>query len=93
MSEDRSKPRSGGPVFPEPFIFDESRGECGRYVSASDIGCGGMTIRQFYAAAALQGVIASRLPLSGHTESNPQMYAAAAFSIADAMLEHEAKDS
>jgi hypothetical protein len=76
----------GGPAYPEHFYFDPGKGMYGQYVSASCVGFGGMSLRDHFAGQALQGVIASRIPLENNTAANPQMYASAAYAIADAML-------
>ena len=47
--------KDGGPAFPEHHYFDPSRGMYGMHIKASDIGCGGMSLRDWYAGMALSG--------------------------------------
>jgi len=67
---------NSGPAFPEHHYFDPS---IAMHVTASNIGCGGMSLRDWFAGMALQ------------TESctgwhSPRLTAEAAYAIADAML-------
>ncbi len=48
----------GGPAFPEHHYFDPGRGQYGMHMTASDVGCGGMSLRDWFAGMALQGILA-----------------------------------
>lgn len=68
----------GGPAFPNP-LFTAANGEV-TYPSAG-WGMGGMTLRDYFAAKALNGLIASM------KQGQPiEIVAAAAYEMADAML-------
>lgn len=72
---------SGGNAFPETATNNE-----GRLDWPNQYGCGGMTLRQWYAGMAMQGYIA------GWQEGDASGYAAivrTAFKYADAMIAHE----
>lgn len=73
--------KMGGPAFPTPVADD--RDCAGRFVS----GYGGMTLWDYFAAAALT---ATRRCTNGATE-NTRITASIAASIADAMMEERAK--
>lgn len=60
----------GGPAFPMRY---EDQGS----------GCGGMSLRDYFAAAALQGMLAHA---DDFREFSPQSYAGDAYKYADAML-------
>jgi hypothetical protein len=67
-----STPNNGGPAFPvDEFCYDGDRSRL--Y---------GMSLRDYFAAAALQGVLANPARFDGWTES-----AERAYRFADAMLE------
>ena len=81
---------TGGPAFPQPLI--ELRGGGGFTNPSDGYGLGGMTLRDYFAANALLGLIAEPIEgvqqcvafeLSDHTT---QMFADAAYKFADAML-------
>lgn len=57
MSDNRID--TGGPAYPEHHYFDPERGQHGQHVTASDIGCGGMTLLDYFAGQALAGAMAS----------------------------------
>lgn len=69
----------GGPAFPEHHYFDPSRGQYGMHMTASDVGCGGMSLRDWFAGQAL-----AQPECSGF--SKPSEMAEAAYNIADAMI-------
>jgi hypothetical protein len=69
----------GGPAYPEQFYFDPGKGMYGKYVSASDVGFGGMTLRDYFAAAALSGLALGNAPTYADLATE-------AYTIADAML-------
>lgn len=64
---------TGGPAFPFSHVFKEQA-----------VFCDGMTIRDYFAAKAMHGLIESNGTASG-------WIAAAAYAIADAMLEAREK--
>lgn len=47
----------GGSAFPEHHYFDPSRGAYGQTVTASEVGAGGMSLRDYFAAKASNAVI------------------------------------
>lgn len=49
----------GGPAFPEYHYFDEGRGAHGAHMTATDAGCGGMSLRAYMATKFVQGAIAN----------------------------------
>jgi hypothetical protein len=54
--------RDGGPAFPVPFYFDQSRGEYGMYIDGVDAGAAtGLTVRDYFAAKAMQAYITGAL--------------------------------
>jgi hypothetical protein len=63
-----TSPNDGGPAFP---------------IVSDDLCAPGMTLRDYFAAAALQGLLASSKDIIGMSEAN---YATAAYLQADAML-------
>lgn len=70
----------GGPVFPVQEIFDERSGDILQYASE------GMSLRDYFAAHAMNGLIASpRGPADGSAPTNT-FYAKMAYVVADAML-------
>lgn len=73
--------RDGGPAFPERYD----------YVNDPSQSWGGMTLRQWYAGMAMQGMLASE-GTDGQSWGEPSRMAAHAFVLADAMLAHEAGD-
>lgn len=81
-----ANPDDGGPAYPAVFppeMFDP-RGD-NRHVF-------GMSVRDFFAAAALQGIMSSHHPGSGQVDW--QNHAARdAYSMADAMLRQRHKDT
>ncbi len=82
--------KDGGPAFPQTMEYHPELGECGRYVFAGEYGQGGMSLRDYFAVAAMQSVInapgACNL-LNGLPEYTLQENSAvAAYKFADAML-------
>lgn len=70
-------PIDGGPAFPSDFIELSNSGFSK-----------GMTLRDYFAAAALQGMIAqSRLILTNKALQDPDVASGGAYLYADAMLE------
>lgn len=81
--------KDGGPAFPEPFIYDPNRGESGVEVCATDVGCGGMTLRDYFAAAAMTGLIAqSQGTAIGSDVGGGAIYC---YRFADAMLQERSR--
>ena len=71
----------GGSAFPETFVDNE-----GRIDSASDYGKGGMSLREWFAGMALQGLLsANSIRKDGKTIEQ------VAFEIADAMIAEREK--
>lgn len=77
------KKPDGGPAFPLDGKRDIGRGLQGNYAHFD-----GLTKRQYYAAKALQGLLA-RVP-DGNSQSY-EMWAAMSFKYADTMIEAEEK--
>ena len=76
---------NGGPAFPVSENYDERRGEPITYASE------GMSLRDYFAAAALQGWLAS-WPESGvHNIESTKKLASSCYAIADAMLKERSK--
>ena len=72
---------NGGPAFPQPFAGDER----GMYTSAEkDPSNAGMSMRDYFAAAALTGDLAASV--NARERPDPADLAAYAYSVADAML-------
>lgn len=69
--------KNGGPAFPVPLNPGESY--------QSHALCDGMTLRDYFAAKAMQGLITSRHP-GHHGQDGPAQLAYDAYLIADAML-------
>jgi len=85
-----SKIDDGGPAFPEHHYFDPSRGQYGMHMTASDVGCGGMTLRDWFAGQALAG-ICGQYHAQGNTKATDAIAHAItlsehAYHIADAMI-------
>lgn len=80
-----SKKDDGGGAFPSPGVvlnFDRNEHQQGAYE--------GMSLRDYFAAKALQGMLAA-LDAAGLNYSNPAMMAEHAFVFANAMLAERAK--
>lgn len=76
---------NGGAAFPSAGVvidFDKNQHQQGAYE--------GMSLRDYFAAKALQGMLAA-LDAAGLNYSNPEMMAEHAFVFADAMLAERAK--
>ena len=84
----------GGPAFPLPIFWDDARGE---YASCYEEP--GMTLRDYFAAAALQGILAGvadnqpahRPYYSNGAEIDRADFATTAYQHADAMLKEREK--
>lgn len=72
----------GGPAFPEHHYFDPGRGQYGQHMTASDVGCGGMSLRDWFAGQALAGKCA--FPADSGIVADKLV--AEAYIIADAMI-------
>ena len=75
------------PAYPKPmsgFTYSDGSYEC-------EPGESGVTIRQYYAAKAMQAMLTSRL-YSGTVYVDSNVIAKDAFAIADAMIEYENKN-
>lgn len=74
---------SGGPAFPSPgVLMDDGRG--GEYQEGA---YEGMTLRDYFAAKAMQALLSKPI----HRVSDGQAIPSAAYSIADAMISERAK--
>jgi hypothetical protein len=76
----------GGFAFPQPGVYDGGRDEVnpvGAYYDA-----GGMSLRDYFAAKAMQGYLAAGI---GRAIDNPDHLAQWAYENADAMLEARKK--
>ena len=67
--------KDGGPAFPVPDIDGSAV-------------CEGMTLRDYFAAKAMQGMLAYP---HASTTAEPEAYAEAAYEIADAMIQERSK--
>lgn len=67
---------TGGPAFPTDLL--DNYGHVGGYSH-------GMTLRDYFAAQAMQGAISGRHPIT-HLQDAHELIAVAAYAIADAML-------
>ena len=88
MSEEKVKIDDGGPAFPVTMIR-------GSGTERETFGMEGITRRQYYAAAALTGILAhscERWCNHYFASSDPSKCVANAFAIADALIEHERGD-
>jgi hypothetical protein len=72
----------GGPAFPLPV--DDDRDCCFRFSS----GYGGMTLRDYFAAKAMQGMLACQV----HPASDEHMLSRDAYTVADAMIKARGKN-
>ena len=88
-----STTNDGGPAFPQPFQFRHSDGQPmfpTEYYKES----GGITIRDYFAAAALQGMMAAGDKWSWRdtdAEPAPSAVANEAYAIADAMIKERSR--
>lgn len=74
---------TGGPAFPEHHYFDPDRGQYGQHMTASDVGRGGMSLRDWFAGQALIGYLAE----TKHPDNaTPSIVAKWCYANADAML-------
>lgn len=73
---------TGGPAFPVPDIYHPN--------GQIEYGASGMTLRDYFAAAAMQGILAGDHPIT-HDEDCMQKIAYSAYETADAMLAERAK--
>lgn len=67
---------TGGPAFPRPAVFTEVHG-------LASVEQDGMTMRDYFAAKAMQGMLANQHP---YQASDEHMFARDAYVLADAML-------
>lgn len=66
---------NGGPAFPQEVRYITPNQQTGSYGP-----CGGMTLRDYFAAKVIQGLMAASV------KSFPDGFAEAAYKVADAML-------
>jgi len=76
---------NGGNAFPEHYYFDASRGAYGMHITATDVGCGGMTLRDYFAAKALLGFLANPTTSASKPELLKTMFVTC-YQVADAMI-------
>lgn len=84
-----TKPNDGGPAFPVPEVLIESESIC--HPSAYQ----GMSIRDWFAGMALQGILASpRTPVnkSGEASGDSETIAYLSYVMADAMLKERERN-
>lgn len=79
-----SATNDGGPAFPEHRYFDSGIGAYGKTVTASDAGCGGMTLRDYFAAKAMAHIPA--LLAAKELNQSVENIAAWSYQVADALL-------
>lgn len=79
---------NGGPAFPQPIV--DTRGNSG-IVSAEEMQVGGMTLRDYFAAKAMQGLIASHEEGYWWKCNSYTMGARYSYRFADAMLKERDK--
>lgn len=72
-----SNTNTGGPAFPFSLHIGGSAG----IVDAEECGAGGMTLRDYFAAKAMQGLLAGKLKTV-----NMQIISTECYAMADAML-------
>lgn len=68
----------GGPAFPRPFSTDEHRDQCNHFWQQD-----GMSLRDWFAGMALQGLLAGRLESASPSKNS---YVSMSFQFADDML-------
>lgn len=74
---------NGGPAFPQPFLTQEG----GDIISSVDFSEEGMSLRDYFAAKCLQGLLAA----GGGVVRTAKDWAEVAYTLADAMLEARKK--
>lgn len=74
----------GGLAFPEPHYFDPSRGLHGQHMTASDVGCGGMSLRDYFAGQAMN--LGEGVWPGGRLPSNAKDIAENCYALADALI-------
>ena len=84
-----NKINDGGPAFPGHHYFDPSRGQYGEHMTASDVGCGGMSLRDWFAGQVAGGMAA--FSGTAGVSYGPGDIAGRAYQVADAMLAERAK--
>jgi hypothetical protein len=80
--------KTGGPAFPCENIVE--RNEKG-HLHGEMISSAGLTVRDYFAAAALPGLISGRDWSKEARDQLPKIWANASYLVADAMLEARAK--
>lgn len=75
-----SEKNTGGPAFPQPALMGDNG-----IISANDFNEGGMTLRDYFAAKAMQGFITNHDTRRSDLIDVPQL-AKSAYNVADAML-------
>ena len=77
------KKATGGPAFPQPAVISDA----GDILTSMDFDEGGMTIRDYFAAKAMQALITAKIPQMEQVARGWPVFAERdAWKIADAML-------
>ena len=77
--------KNGGPAFPQPLVYTSTGSGI---VSADEVDAGGMTLRDYFAAKAMQGIF-SMIATGAHGTTASDIeggIAREAYMLADAML-------
>jgi len=83
---------NGGQAFPMPFVKDEDRDGYTEWVSATDVGFGGMTLRDWFAGQALARLVGLYDVEEIVDPDLPRLFAEASYRVADAMLAAREKE-
>ncbi|HNR90727.1 MAG TPA: hypothetical protein PKM65_20495 [Spirochaetota bacterium] len=67
------------PAFPRTMWTGSDKNNAHRDVA-------GMSLRDYFAAKAMQGALSAAIPVNGHIEIDGNEYAKAAYALADSML-------
>jgi hypothetical protein len=78
-----TKQDDGGPAFPRP-ASEYTPNDAAFDIRVAAVPYTGMTLRDYFAAAALQGILAQ--PLESDCAFSPELCAGSAYEYADAML-------
>lgn len=88
-----SGPNDGGNAFPEHHYFDMSRGSHGEHMTASRVGCGGMTLRAYMATKFMAAILSNPASYteSGTWRNESETAAEEAVNLADSLIEELSK--
>ena len=76
---------TGGPAFPQPAVISDT----GDILTSLNFDEGGMTLRDYFAAKAMQGLISQSLGTA--LGSEPKIGAIYAYAMADEMIKERSK--